>query len=61
MYAHAGAGELHIEPMINLKTTAGKQQFRTILAETAALVKNMAARCRVSMVMAACEASLSHL
>ena len=39
MYAHAGAGELHIEPMINLKTTAGKQQFRTILAETAALVK----------------------
>lgn len=39
MYAHAGAGELHVEPMINLKTSAGKHLFRTILQETAALVK----------------------
>jgi FAD/FMN-containing dehydrogenase/Fe-S oxidoreductase len=39
MYAHAGAGELHVEPMINLKTSAGKHLFRTILSETAALVK----------------------
>lgn len=39
MYAHAGAGELHIEPMINLKTETGKTLFRTILAETAAVVK----------------------
>ncbi len=39
MYAHAGAGELHVEPMINLKTTAGRTLFRTILAETAVLVK----------------------
>ena len=39
MYAHAGAGELHVEPMINLKTTEGRQLFRTILAETALLVK----------------------
>ena len=39
MYAHAGAGELHVEPMINLKTAAGKTLFRTILAETAILVK----------------------
>ncbi len=39
MYAHAGAGELHVEPMINLKTTEGRQLFRTILAETAILVK----------------------
>ena len=39
MYAHAGAGELHVEPMVNLKTTDGRKLFRTILAETAALVK----------------------
>jgi FAD/FMN-containing dehydrogenase/Fe-S oxidoreductase len=39
LYAHAGAGELHVEPMINLKTSAGKHLFRTILAETAAIVK----------------------
>jgi len=39
MYAHAGAGELHVEPMINLKITEGRQLFRTILAETAILVK----------------------
>jgi FAD/FMN-containing dehydrogenase/Fe-S oxidoreductase len=39
MYAHAGAGEIHVEPMINLKTTAGKHLFRTILEKTAAIVK----------------------
>ncbi len=39
MYAHAGAGELHVEPMVNLKSTEGRALFRTILAETAALVK----------------------
>ncbi|GAB3508827.1 FAD-binding and (Fe-S)-binding domain-containing protein [Emticicia fontis] len=39
MYAHAGAGELHVEPMVNLKTSEGRTLFRTILAETAALVK----------------------
>lgn len=38
-YAHAGAGELHVEPMINLKTSEGKQQFRDVLADTAVLVK----------------------
>ncbi len=38
-YAHAGAGELHIEPIINLKTAEGKSLFRTVLAETATLVK----------------------
>ncbi|MFC6997799.1 FAD-binding and (Fe-S)-binding domain-containing protein [Rufibacter roseus] len=38
-YAHAGAGELHIEPMINLKTNEGKQLFRQVLAETTELVK----------------------
>jgi FAD/FMN-containing dehydrogenase/Fe-S oxidoreductase len=39
MYAHAGAGELHVEPMVNLKTAEGKLLFRTILAETTTLVK----------------------
>lgn len=38
-YAHAGAGELHVEPMINLKTTSGKNKFREVLADTAVLVK----------------------
>ena len=38
-YAHAGAGELHVEPMINLKTSQGKALFRIVLKETAALVK----------------------
>ncbi|GHB54969.1 FAD-binding and (Fe-S)-binding domain-containing protein [Persicitalea jodogahamensis] len=38
-YAHAGAGELHVEPMINLKTSEGKRLFREVLAETAVLVK----------------------
>lgn len=38
-YAHAGAGELHIEPLINLKTPDGRYAFRQVLAETAVLVK----------------------
>lgn len=38
-YAHAGAGELHIEPLINLKTEEGLRLFRTILEETVGLVK----------------------
>jgi FAD/FMN-containing dehydrogenase/Fe-S oxidoreductase len=38
-YAHAGAGELHVEPMIDLKTTEGVVLFRTVLKETAVLVK----------------------
>ncbi|HEV7348438.1 FAD-binding and (Fe-S)-binding domain-containing protein [Telluribacter sp.] len=38
-YAHAGAGELHVEPMINLKTSEGKEKFREVLADTAVLVK----------------------
>lgn len=37
-YAHAGAGELHIEPFINLKSNEGKRQFRSILEKTADLV-----------------------
>ncbi|WP_300598626.1 FAD-binding and (Fe-S)-binding domain-containing protein [Niabella sp.] len=38
-YAHAGAGELHVEPMINLKTAGGKETFRNVLKDTVALVK----------------------
>ncbi|MDP2422609.1 FAD-binding and (Fe-S)-binding domain-containing protein [Sediminibacterium sp.] len=38
-YAHAGAGELHVEPIINLKSHEGVKQFRAILSDTAALVK----------------------
>ncbi len=38
-YAHAGAGELHVEPMVNLKTSEGKAKFRAILADTAILLK----------------------
>lgn len=39
MYAHAGAGELHVEPVINLKTSEGKRVFRDVLAETVELLK----------------------
>lgn len=38
-YAHAGAGELHLRPVLNLKTTQGLRQFRTIATEVAILVK----------------------
>lgn len=38
-YAHAGAGELHVEPIINLKSAEGLKTFRNILADTVVLVK----------------------
>lgn len=38
-YAHAGAGELHLRPIINLKTESGNLLFKTIAADIAALVK----------------------
>lgn len=38
-YAHAGAGELHIEPFINLKSKKGQQLFRKILEETVEILK----------------------
>jgi FAD/FMN-containing dehydrogenase/Fe-S oxidoreductase len=38
-YAHAGSGEIHLRPIINLKTAEGNQLFRTIAEEIAALVK----------------------
>lgn len=39
-YAHAGSGELHLRPIINLKTEEGNQLFRIIAEEVAVLVKN---------------------
>src|ERR1700750_451824 len=38
-YAHAGSGEIHLRPIINLKTVEGNKLFRTIAEEIAALVK----------------------
>ncbi len=38
-YAHAGAGELHLRPILNLKDPADVVLFRKIGEETAALVK----------------------
>ena len=38
-YAHAGSGEIHLRPIINLKTQEGNQLFRTIAEEIATLVK----------------------
>lgn len=38
-YAHAGAGELHLRPILNLKTSKDVANFRTITSEVAQLVK----------------------
>jgi hypothetical protein len=38
-YAHAGAGELHLRPVLNLKAKEGIHQFRSIATEVAVLVK----------------------
>jgi FAD/FMN-containing dehydrogenase/Fe-S oxidoreductase len=38
-YAHAGSGEIHLRPIINLKTEEGNKMFRTIATEIAGLVK----------------------
>ena len=38
-YAHAGSGELHLRPILNLKTQEGNSMFRIILEDIAALVK----------------------
>ena len=38
-YAHAGSGEIHLRPIINLKTASGNQMFRKIAEEIALLVK----------------------
>ncbi|WP_343672607.1 FAD-linked oxidase C-terminal domain-containing protein [Chitinophaga sp.] len=38
-YAHAGSGEIHLRPIINLKTKEGNALFRKIAEEIATLVK----------------------
>ena len=38
-YAHAGAGEIHLRPILNLKTKEGNQQFRDVAWDIAELVK----------------------
>lgn len=38
-YAHAGSGEIHLRPIINLKTNQGNELFRMIAQEIATLVK----------------------
>lgn len=38
-YAHAGAGELHLRPILNLKTKEGLQDFKAITLAVAKLVK----------------------
>ncbi|WP_440133333.1 FAD-binding and (Fe-S)-binding domain-containing protein [Chitinophaga sancti] len=38
-YAHAGSGEIHLRPIINLKTAEGNALFRKIAEEIATLVK----------------------
>ncbi|MCP9236304.1 FAD-binding and (Fe-S)-binding domain-containing protein [Lewinella sp. JB7] len=38
-YAHAGAGELHLRPILNLKITEDRQRFYEITRDVAALVK----------------------
>ncbi|MDQ6901584.1 MAG: FAD-binding protein [Bacteroidota bacterium] len=38
-YAHAGSGEIHLRPIINLKTAEGNHLFRIIAEEIATLVK----------------------
>lgn len=39
-YAHIATGELHLRPVINLKTREGAELFRNIALETAKLVKS---------------------
>jgi len=39
-YAHAGAGEIHLRPILNLKKQADVTLFRTITTQTANLVKS---------------------
>ncbi|MFD0932293.1 FAD-binding and (Fe-S)-binding domain-containing protein [Psychroflexus salinarum] len=39
-YAHAGAGEIHLRPILNLKTSKGVDDFKNISKDVAKLVKN---------------------
>lgn len=39
-YAHVGSGELHLRPILNLKTKEGRDLYRTVALEIATLVKS---------------------
>lgn len=39
-YAHAGAGEIHLRPILNLKTSKGVDDFKNISKDVANLVKS---------------------
>ncbi|MBZ9650419.1 FAD-binding and (Fe-S)-binding domain-containing protein [Psychroflexus montanilacus] len=39
-YAHAGAGELHLRPILNLKSSKGVDEFKHISSDVAHLVKS---------------------
>jgi FAD/FMN-containing dehydrogenase/Fe-S oxidoreductase len=39
-YAHAGAGEIHLRPILNFKTEEGIQMFKDLTRRVAELVKN---------------------
>ncbi|MBZ9779303.1 FAD-binding protein [Psychroflexus sp. CAK8W] len=39
-YAHAGAGEIHLRPILNLKTSKGVNDFKNISKDVANLVKS---------------------
>ena len=38
-YGHIGTGELHLRPILNLKTAEGRAKFREVAVETALLVR----------------------
>ena len=38
-YGHIGTGELHLRPIINIKTAEGRKKFRSVAEATALLVK----------------------
>jgi len=38
-YAHAGSGEIHLRPILNLKTAEGNLMFRKVATQVAGLVK----------------------
>jgi FAD/FMN-containing dehydrogenase len=50
-YAHAGAGELHLRPILDLKTSEDVNLFREISKQSAVLVKNMEAHLVANMEM----------
>ena len=52
-YAHAGAGELHLRPILNLKTSEGVKLLHDISNASAELVKKYTDPCLVNTVTVA--------